>query len=153
VSHDLVASFYGGYDQVGLGRPARLHIPRMALVIAVAVLFLLVFIAADVSAYESLPVNVEVTSVAWYAEGGLLTTSAGFSLHGSQLTTLTLSCSTVCYRIDGATVNSPFSVLSVVVSYDPDQHTDVTVRAPSSSYDGALTITLEVGSAASSGMF
>jgi hypothetical protein len=153
MAHDLVASFYGGYDQVGVGRPTRLHLPRMTVMVAIAVLLLRVFIAADVSAFESLPVNVQVTSVSWYAEGSLLTTSGGFSLHGAQTTTLTLTCSSVCYRIDGATASSPFSVLNVQVSYTPDQHTNVTVRAPSSPYDGTLVITLQVGTAAPSGLF
>jgi hypothetical protein len=153
VAHDLVATFYGGYDQVGLSRPLRFRIPRMAVLLAVAGILLCVFIAADVAAYQSLPVNVQVTSVNWFVETEALTTTPGFSLHGSQTTTLTGTCSTLCYRIIGATASAPFTVVGFSVVYHPIQYTNVTVRAPSGAYDGPLTITLEVGAAGTAGAF
>jgi hypothetical protein len=151
MAHDLVASFYGGYDQVGLARPVRLRIPRMAAILAIAGILLVAFIAADVSAYQNLAVTVKVTSVEWFVEGEALTTSGGFSLHGSQSTTLSLTCSTVCYRFVGATASSPFTVLGFSVSYHPIQYTNVTVQAPTSAYDGPLSVTLEVPSAGTAG--
>jgi hypothetical protein len=153
MSHDLVASFYGGYDQVGLVRARRWRIPRLTLLMAVAAILLIVFVAADVAAYENLPGNVDVnvTSVSWVSEGSVLTTSGGFALHGSERTTLSLSCSTVCIRFDGATASAPFSVVTFHLSYDPDQYTNVTVQAPTSAYNGPLTITLGVTAPSASG--
>jgi hypothetical protein len=46
--HDLVASFYGGYEQVGLQRRRRIHISRTALWVAGFAVVLLVVIGAGV---------------------------------------------------------------------------------------------------------
>jgi len=151
VAHDLVASFYGGYDQVGLARTRPYRIPRTAILIAVGVIALVLFVAADVAAYESLPATVEVTSVAWQSEGTVLATQNGFSLHAGERVTLSLSCDTVCIKFGGASVNGPFTLLSFAVVYHPDQYTNVTVQAPASDYSGPLTITLSVNPDAPTG--
>lgn len=142
--HDSVATFYGAYDQVGLRRLQRTRTPWVAVVLVLAVLVLIGFVAADVAAYDAGAVTVRVTSVSWYAEGGLLTTSPGFSLHGSQAVTLTLTCNFICYQLSGASVNAPFQLVSFSVTNQPIQYANVTVQAPATSYDGPLTITLSV---------
>jgi hypothetical protein len=153
VAHDLVASFYGGYDQVGLARAPRyrIRIPRTAVLIAVAVVILVVFVAADVAAYESLPVNVEVTAVSWVSEGTVLATQPGFGMHGGQRATLSLTCDTVCVRFGAARVNAPFSLVAFSLVYSPDQYANVTVQAPGTTYSGPLTVTLSVDPSAPTG--
>lgn len=143
--HDSVATFYGGYDQVGLIRSRRLHVPLTTVAIGVASVVLLVLIAADVSAYEARPVLVLVTQIEWYAEGELLGSEAGFSVHESEIVTLSLACEGLCYRFDGAAASSPFHVVSVAIVYHPIEYVNATVQAPSSGYAGPLTMTLGVG--------
>ena len=142
--HDSVATFYGAYDQVELRRLPRMRIPWILVGLGLAALVLVVLVAADVAAFDTGTVTVEVTSVSWYAEGGLLTTSGGFSMHASQVVRLTLTCSFICYRLDGATVNAPFQLVSFSITDQPIQYANVSVQAPASSYDGPLTITLAV---------
>lgn len=142
--HDSVATFYGGYDQVGLVRSRRLHVPLVTVAICVAAVALLVLIAADVSAYEARPVPVDVTEVNWYAEGELLGSEAGFSIHSSEVFTLSLSCAGLCYKFNGATASSPFHVVSVAIEYQPIEYVNATVLAPPSGYSGPLIMTLGV---------
>ena len=123
--HDYVATFYGGYDQIGLRRGTRLRPSGPAVALVVASVALLVLIASDVSAYESRPPVVDVTAVDWYGPGGiLLLTSAGFTLGGGTTTAFTLV---------------HFSATLAGVEY-----TNLTVRAPDAGYDGPLTITLDL---------
>jgi len=141
-----VATFYGGYDQVGYLRPTHVRIPVKVLALGTAALVLVVFVAADVSALQSRPALVQVTVVNWYAENALLTTSGGFTMHTSQTVTLSLTCSTFCYRFNGeASVNPPFQLLRFTVAYAPIQYANATVQAPGSGYDGPMTIDLGVG--------
>jgi hypothetical protein len=141
---DYVASFYGGYDPVRLRRTSRLHISWTVVAIAVAVVVLVVLVAADVSAYESRPAVVTVTSVGWYGEGYLLTTGPGFTVHGSQVELFPLTCRSLCLPWNGASVSAPFQFVSFSVAYGALQYTNVTVRAPATAYDGPLSIFLEV---------
>ncbi len=143
--HDNVATFYGAYDQVGLHRLPRMRIPWVLVVLVLAIFVLIGLVVADVAAYDSGKVTVQVTSVSWYALGGLLTTSGGFSLHASQTVTLTLTCNSICFRLDGASVSSPFQMVSFAVTQQPVQYANVTVQAPTVSYDGPLSVTLSVG--------
>ncbi len=142
--HDSVATFYGGYDQVATRRlaPARVPWTRVALVLAVIVL--LVVVAADVAAVTTSAVPVRITAIDWYAEGGLLTSTSGLTVRGGTTFVATLECSTVCFRVTGVTAAAPFQVAGVLISYSPDQWVNVTVRAPTSSYDGPLTLTIEL---------
>lgn len=143
--HDSVATFYGGYDQIGFRRIPHLRVPWVAGAIGVTAIVLFGLVATDVSALVNPSVTIQVTGVNWYAEGGLLTTSPGFFLHASESITLTLTCSSVCFRFNGvASVSSPFSLVGVSVTYAPIQYSNVTVKAPSTAYDGPLTITLGV---------
>lgn len=142
--HDSVATFYGGYDQVGLVRRTPLHLPWMAVVLGVAVLTLLSLIAADVAAYEARPASVNLTAVDWYAGSEPLTTSAGFTVHASQSFLLTLTCTSVCYLFSGASVSAPFVLLAFSMTNHPIQYVNVTVQAPASGFQGILTITLAV---------
>ena len=144
VMHDSVATFYGGYDQVGAFRRPPLHIPRVMVVLAVAMLTLVSFVAADIAAYQNRPSTVQVTVVNWDVGNQLLTTAGGFGLHGSQSTTLSLSCNSVCFLVTGATVSPPFVLTGLSIVNQPVQYVNATVQAPSGAYDGALTITLQV---------
>lgn len=140
--HDAVASFYGGYDQVLRTPRVRRHINLVVLLLAVAVVILIGFIAADVLAFQSIPAKIQVTSVEWYAGTQLLTTTQGFAMHATQAVTLTLSCNFICYEFGGATANAPFQVTGFAVSYSPIEFVNVTVVAPSSAYSGPLMIVL-----------
>lgn len=143
---DTGATFYGGYDQLYAVRRSPMRISAKVFAIAVALLLLLVFVAVDVSALETRPSVVQVTLVNWYAEGSLLTTSGGFSMHSGQTVSLSLTCSAYCYRLNGvASVSAPFTLVGLSVTYAPIQYANVTVQAPASGYDGPLTITLGVG--------
>jgi len=115
------------------------------LLISVAVLVLLGFIWADVALAESQPATVRVTGVEWLASGTILASTAGFSMHSSEKVTLSLTCSTTCLRIQGASVAAPFTMVSFSVVYAPDQYTNVTVESPSTSYAGPIAIELNVG--------
>jgi hypothetical protein len=138
-----MATFYGGYDQVGFLRRSPLRISWKAVALTVATAALLVLIASDVSAIESQPAVVQVTVVDWYVASLLITTSGGFTMHASQTVTLSLTCSSICYRLSGeASVSPPFKLLHFAVTYAPDQYANATVQAPTTSYDGSLTITL-----------
>ncbi len=141
---DYVATFYGGYDHVALRRSHRPHVSWLVVLVGVALLVLVGVVAADVSAFENPPAVVHVTSVGWYAQGGiLLNTSAGFTVHPSEAISFTLACSAVCLPWDAASVSAPFTLVSFSVSYSAVQYTNLTVRAPSSGYAGPLDITLE----------
>jgi hypothetical protein len=141
---DFVASFYGGYEPVRAYRAPSIRIPRTTLLIGVAVVALLVFVVADVYAFEGLAVPVRVTAVDWQFEGTELATSPGFTAHAGQVVSVSLVCSTICYRFASASVNAPFTLVAWSLSYHPDQYTNVTVRAPTSAYDGPLTVSLAV---------
>jgi len=140
--HSSVASFYGGYDLVPRVHSHPRRLSPVILLVAMAVLVLLVFVAADVSAFQALPVPVRVTSVEWLAGSELLATAGGFSMHTSQSVTLSLSCDSLCYAITSGAVRAPFHLAGFVVTYAPSQFVNVTVVAPSSAYTGAVVITL-----------
>lgn len=142
--HDYVATFYGGYDQVAHRRLERLRVPWVVVAIGVAVVVLIALVAEDASAYNARPAVVEITSVGWYAEGYLLVSVAGPTVHASDTIRFPLTCSSLCLPWNGASVNAPFEVLTFSVVYHSVQYTNVTVRAPSSAYDGPLAITLQV---------
>lgn len=110
--------------------------------VAVAVAVLGVLVAADVGAYESAQAISHVTAVSWYAAGEFLSSESGFSVHASTTFTLTLTCNSICYNFDGATVSAPFHVVGFSVMNQPIQYTNVTVRAPASAYTGPMSITL-----------
>ncbi len=142
VRHDPVAVFYGGYDQVAFRPRVRRAVPAVAVAMAVAVLTLTALIAADVAAYDAIPAVVRVTSVAWYANGTLLATSAGFSMRASQQTVFPIVCELFCVVWSGATVSAPFVLVGFAETNGFVQYTNLTVRAPSTAYDGPLAITL-----------
>lgn len=142
--HDSVAAFYGGYDQVEVRRLPRLHIRAIPLAIAVSVVALLVFVAADVSAYEAATAEVHVTSVTWYANAVWLATTGGFAAHPSEKFVLSETCQLFCFYFKGASVNAPFSLVQVSIINVPVQYTNLTIEAPATSYQGTLNITLQV---------
>ncbi len=144
MQHDAAAVFYGGYDQVGRLRPTRLHLSRIALAVVVAGIVLIAFVAADVAALENPPPLVRVTSVNWVVLDSLLAASAGFTLHPTQSTELSETCNGFCFTIDSVSVSAPFTLVSDTIVNSPVQWVNLTVQAPSTSYDGNLTITLEI---------
>lgn len=143
-SPDPLATFYGGYERTHLVRPPWLRIRPIQIAIGVAVLALISVIVADTTLLAAGPPKVTVTAVEWEVGGAVLTATAGFQAHPSQSIVLTLSCSSLCYRFTGATVNSPFQVVSFVSIDSPIQFTNVTVRAPSSAYSGELIVSLSL---------
>jgi len=140
--HDSMASFYGGYDQTGLGRLPRFW--RIQVAIAISALALLAFVAADVSAYESAVAEVHVTSVTWYADDEWLATTGGFNAHPAQTFVLSETCEIFCFYFSSAAVNAPFTLAHVSIVNEPIQYTNLTIQAPSTSYQGVLNITLVV---------
>jgi len=141
---DYVASFYGGYDAVLLRRSARHPASWIGIAIVSALIVLMILVVADVSAYENRPVVVRITSIGWYAEGYLLTSTSGFPVHPSEAVVLSLFCDGICLPWSGATVSAPFGLLSFSVVYDSAQYTNVTVRAPATAYEGPLAVTLDL---------
>ena len=114
--------------------------------VAIASLLLVGFVGADIAAVSQAPAPaVQVTAVEWFVPGAPLATSTGFSMHGSQAVTVTLTCSSLCYRVGGATVFTPFTLLAFSVVYHPIQYVNVTVQSPSSAYSGPLAIELNLG--------
>ena len=114
----------------------------MHLLLTASLVLLVVLVAADVSAYESVTAAVRVTAVSWSTEGSLLATSAGFSTHTSRTFTLTLTCSLICYNFAGASVSPPFEVVGFSLVNQPIQYANVTLKAPDTSYNGPLAISL-----------
>jgi len=135
---------YGEHAQLRFLRPARLGSPSVSVIVGVVLGILIVFVSADVTLYASQPIPVQVTAVEWFIPGAPLTTTSGFSMHGSEWVTVSLLCSTVCIRFSGATVEPPFTLESFSVVYHPDQYTNVTVQSPSSSYTGPIAIELNI---------
>ena len=115
-----------------------------AVLVAVAVVVLLGFVATDVAFYENLTAPVVVSYVSWYAEGQQFATSAGFTVHTSQAFNLTIKCTGLCYRFNGAVVGAPFSLVSTQIFYYPTEFLNLTLRAPSVGYTGPLSVTLTV---------
>jgi len=108
-------------------------------------LVLIGFVAADVALLsQAPPAPVNVTVVEWFVPGAPLTTASGFSMHSSQQVTLTLTCSSLCYRVNGATVYAPFTLAGFSVAYHPDQYINVTVQSPSTAYSGPIAIELKL---------
>jgi hypothetical protein len=103
---------------------------------------LVLFVAADAAAISAAPVSVTITSVTWTTEGVELVSTSGLTVHGGQTFTVSLTCASLCYRFVGATANLPFTVVGFTTELQPIQFTNVTVRAPSDAFTGALTVTL-----------
>jgi len=115
-----------------------------AVLVAVAVVVLLGFVATDVAYYENLTAPVMVSYVSWYAEGQQFATSAGFTVHTSQAFNLTIKCSGFCYRFNGAIVGAPFGLVSTQIFYYPTELVNLTLKAPSVGYTGPISVTLTV---------
>ena len=143
--HDPEATFYGGYDQAGVGRLPSLRFSRIGLAIGVAAVALLLLIGSDVVAFDDRIAAVEVTSVNWVVGGHSIASTEGFTAHTSERFLVAETCQIFCYNFDGATVNPPFQLVGMSIVNAPVQYTNLTVRAPGSAYSGPLTITLEVG--------
>jgi len=115
-----------------------------AVLVVVAVILLLAFVATDVAVYDNLTAPVQVSYVTWYAEGQLFATSAGFTVHTSETFNLTLKCTGICYRFNGAFVAAPFHLVSTQIFYYPTENLNLSVQAPSIGYTGPLSVTLTV---------
>ena len=116
-----------------------------AIVFGAAVGALVMFTVMDVSLYQNLTAPVQVSAVSWITEGQQLATSAGFTIHTSQVFNLTLRCNGFCYRFNGASVSSPFSLVSTQIYYYPGEFVNITAKAPAAGYNGPLSVTLTVG--------
>ena len=136
---------YGRYSHLHRLRLPHLSTRSTSLITGVGVGILIVFASTDATLYAAAPAAVQVTAVEWFIPGAALTTTAGFSMHASEQVTVTLTCSTVCFRFSGATVESPFTLVSYSVVYHPIQYTNVTVESPSHSYSGPIAIEMNIG--------
>jgi len=143
--HDSVATFYGGYEQTGVGRLPRLRVPGVQLAIGVAAVALLMLVASDVAVIDNLPARVQVTSVIWLAGGQLVATTAGFTVVSSHSFTLEETCQLFCFNFDGASVSAPFQLVGVSITNQPVQYANLTIRAPAGAYMGPLSVTLDIG--------
>ncbi len=141
--HDPQAAFYGGYDRTNLAQRPLFAIKRVHVALSLATAVLVLFLAADVLVISAAHSTIKITSVSWTADGTGLATTSGFTVRGGQVFAVSLTCASVCYPFVGAAANAPFSVVSFTTELQPIQFTNVTVRAPTSSYYGVLIITLQ----------
>ena len=115
-----------------------------AVLLGVAVVVLLGFVATDVAYYENVTAPVDVSVVNWYTAGQLVGTSHGFVLHTSEAFNLTFACVGLCYRYLGAVIGSPFRLVSTQIFYYPTEYLNLTIQAPSTGYTGPLTVSLMI---------
>lgn len=147
-----VAAFYDPY--VGPYAPDLRRWPRYlrrkrlltkgVVLIALASLLLLVFVAADVNAYYSLPVKVTVTEIHWFVGNVSVGNASGFSVKGGQEFSENLVCTLFCPTFVGESVNSPFVLVNLTITYPWFEYANATFRAPNSAYTGPLDIVLRV---------
>ena len=115
------------------------------ILVVVACFVLLGFISADVGALTSLPVKVTVTQVNWAVANLSLGNSSGFGVLAGHEFTVRLECEIFCVKFVGASVASPFVLVADSISFPWFEYVNVTLRAPSSAYQGPVNIALSVG--------
>lgn len=144
--YDPQASPYYYEAQRWLRDEAAPHPPvgRGAVAIAVAGLLLLGFVAADASAYFSLPTKVTITEVQWYVANYSLGNQSGFSVLSGHAFTEDAVCEIFCVAFTGAVVDSPFVLENATFAYPWFEYANLTIRAPDASYSGPLEIHFEV---------
>jgi len=136
---------YGGHAHWRLLSLAHTPSPANSVVLGVILGIVIIFVSANITLYESRPVAVQVTAVEWFVPGAPLATSQGFSMQGHEWVTVTLTCASLCYRINGAMVYAPFTLVSYSVVYHPIQYVNVTAQSPSTAYNGPLVVELSLG--------
>jgi hypothetical protein len=136
---------YGHHRHLYAPRLLHLSTSSASLIIGVGIGVLMVLVSTDVVLYQSQQADIHVTAVEWFIPGSVLATTSGFSMHKTERVTVTLTCSTVCFRFSGATVESPFTLEAFSVVYDPIQYVNATVLAPGNSYTGPIAVDLVEG--------
>ena len=114
------------------------------ILIALASLVLVGFVAADANALYSLPVKVTVTQVNWFVGNYSVGNESGFTVPGGHEFSLGLVCEIFCPTFTGATVGAPFSLVNDTIAYPWFEYVNLTIKAPNSAFDGPLTITMQV---------
>jgi hypothetical protein len=136
------AAFYDPYVWQTARSPRRISLGIAAVVIGVLVL--LALIAADVSAYEAIPAKITIERVDWMVGNFSIGNSSGFTTLSGHAFPENLVCEIFCPNFDRASVSSPFTLASSSFAYPWFEYVNLTIQAPSSGYDGTLTITLGV---------
>jgi len=119
-------------------------VSRNVLLIAVASMFLLGFVAADVGAISSTPVKVTVTQINWLIGNVSVGNASGFTVQGGHTFTLGLVCTIFCPYFSGVSVASPFALVNVTIAYPWFEYVNATIQAPGHAYDGPLNVSLSV---------
>jgi hypothetical protein len=142
------AAFYDPY--VGESRHRSIRISAAAAAIAVAGLFLVGLVAADVATYEALPVKVAITQVNWLVGNISVGNVSGFTVTGGHTFPEDLECEIFCPAFHHASVNAPFVVESSTFAYPWFEYVNLTIQAPGTPYSGPLDITLSLGTGSDS---
>jgi hypothetical protein len=137
------AAFYDPY--VGESRRRSIRIPATVAAVAIAAMFLIGLVAADVATYEALPVKIAITQVNWLVGNVTVGNVSGFTVAGGHVFPENLECEIFCPVFHTARVNAPFTVLSSTFAYPWYEYVNLTIQAPGSAYSGPLNITLSVG--------
>jgi len=88
------------------------------------------------------PVKVTVTQVYWFDGNLSIGNGSGFTVGGGHMVSLGLVCEIFCPKFVGATVSSPFTLVSATFAYPWNEYVNVTAKAPTTAYTGPLTIVL-----------
>lgn len=132
---------YEGVRWQRYGREPPL-ISRNAGVVLLAALLLTGFVVTDVGLASSLPAKVTVTQVNWFVGNLSAGNSSGFSVAAGHSFVVSLVCTIFCVQFVGVSVASPFSLVNDTITVAWFEYVNVTVRAPGSSFDGPLAVTL-----------
>lgn len=140
-----VVSSRTGHLRASLRHIVEFGTRRAICVIGVAAVALALLVAADIGLVESSALTVRVATVDWYVGSASVASTSGFIVHPSQKFVLSETCELFCYNFNGVTVSTPFHLVAVSIVNQPIQYTNITIQAPTGSYDGMLGITLEIG--------
>lgn len=119
-------------------------VSNAVLSIGLAAFLLLALISADVGAYNSIPVKVTISQVNWFVGNVSVGNQTGFNVAGGHQFAQNLVCELFCYEFSGATVGSPFTLVSCTIQYPWFEYVNLTVQAPHFAYTGDLNITLKL---------
>lgn len=147
---DAVAAFYDPYAR---GFTVRRWIRSVtthrrfgwgALAIALVSVLLVGLVAADASAFYSIPTKVTITGIQWFVGNFSVGNQSGFTVLGGHTFVEQLVCQIFCPTFTSATINSPFALVNDTLAYPWFEYANLTVRAPTSAYSGPLSIAFGV---------
>jgi hypothetical protein len=141
---DSFAAFYDPFPVQRFYKRHSLHINKLVLCIAIALLVLILLTAVDVQAYYALPVKVNVNHVYWLVENITIANNTGFIELGGHQFPEQLICELFCLKFINVHVWAPFNLVNYTIQYSWNQYVNVTIQAPISAYSGDLNITLGI---------